>query len=276
MAVPIEADQVHAGADLQIWRRKHPSLEESSSERPSFLSPSGPVLTEKVVISRAFQGDASVLLAAWKTSGEVAWTCTKERCSGLSATAEKVYVSSAGSFDCLDHSTGEVHWQISEAARRPHSSIAPSGGRLYFWGRPFRDFWGRRALESDNPFPVTCIDGASGALLWRTERPGCVPTAPLAVDGKIIANEKGVIFALDALDGRLLWTHDTGGRISRRLIAGLGGVLVKFADRIRLLRSEDGGTVADWSWPERLISYLAAGRNQAFAVRSVPTDVIFG
>jgi hypothetical protein len=262
----LPADHVHDGAELVVWRTKNPTLEGIERDAlPCRLG--GSVSAGEVIVSSAStRSGTGILLAVWKTTGEVAWTQSLERAATIRADADRVYLYTRRGIVCLDALSGEEQWALAPGVPEPVSRPTIGNGHIYYWTAA--PPW------SSDTFLVACVDALSGALLWTSARPGCLPHPLRITDGKVLGSEHEQVFALDAVGGQVLWTHSTGSSIPRDLVAGLGGVLVRFTDGIRLLRVDEGVQLIDWAWRGRLAQHLAGGRKEAFVTRSVPTDMV--
>ena len=73
-------------------------------------------------------------------------------------------------------------------------------------------------LASTRTDSVTAYDTRTGQLKWRVFADGPIRFAPLVADGKVVfGSDDGCVYAVDALDGHLLWLYDVtellgGGR----------------------------------------------------------------
>ena len=123
---------------------------------------------------------------------------------------------------------------------------------------------------------VTCLDRASGAMIWRSEEPvdfnivhrdaykvGKGPkSTPLLHEGRLYALDiDGRLSAYDANDGSVVWRHDFAGEFKQNspyfgasmspLVAG-GNVVVHVGGNdsgaLRAFDPQSGDTV--WSWDE--------------------------
>jgi outer membrane protein assembly factor BamB len=96
----------------------------------------------------------------------------------------------------------EVAWKAEVGAG--YSAVAVANGKVYTAGNFNKD--------TD---AVSCLDAASGKLLWKHEYPeslapkyysgGCSAT-PTVADGKVyFASKSGKVFCLDADGGKVIW-----------------------------------------------------------------------
>jgi outer membrane protein assembly factor BamB len=86
--------------------------------------------------------------------------------------------------------------------------------------------------------------------------------------------EPGAVLALDATDGRHIWSHSLPAQSLRQPLAAFGGVLVRLSETLVLLRRSDGTPLATWAWTGQLVGDVATGEGVAFAVRCEKEDSI--
>ncbi len=101
---------------------------------------------------------------------------------------------------------GEPLWRVQVG--RGHSSVVVADGRLYTQGFD----------EAKNLDRVSCLDALTGAEQWRHEVPaeldadghgGGTHSTPSVADGVVYSFERqGVLRALEAATGKLLWQSD--------------------------------------------------------------------
>jgi outer membrane protein assembly factor BamB/predicted phosphodiesterase len=155
-----------------------------------FTVAAGPALWDTLV----FVGDGSgAVTALGLESGKRIWrTLARGPIYSTPAAADgRVLVGSTDStIYCLDARSGELSWSLHTGAA-VLGSAALNGGVAYI---------GDRAMRA--------IDVGSGRVLWEFKGlEGFVECRPLVVDGKVIFGAwDGRLYALDARDGKLLWT----------------------------------------------------------------------
>lgn len=97
-----------------------------------------------------------------------------------------------------DISTSGLAWKSEE--RSPLTSDVPTP--LFYKGRFY--------ILSDVRKAISCVEPATGKMLWSTDLPG-IPMcwgSPTGADGKIYCiNLHGEVFVIDALSGKLLSTN---------------------------------------------------------------------
>ena len=250
-ASSLSADSIHRGEDLLIWRRKHP-LGDSSGSGPfcfSSLFSAGPMLISST-------SDPYLLWAALKLTGEVAWSRPLPKIGGVATDETSVYAVTDSRLVCVDASTGVTRWETSswrtdtgvnldlDVMRRP----TLSDGRI---------FW----LSVGGL--VTCAHAPSGVVVWRSRRPQRILSPVLVVDGKVIGTEHpSAIFALDAADGRPLWTRNLPNRSLRRPLPAFGGILVRLSDQLLLLMRMTVALSRAGTGPISCVGHVAGGRGR--------------
>jgi len=74
---------------------------------------------------------------------------------------------------------------------------------------------GQDTRHGDGPGALTCMDAATGKLLWQYKDIHRSFSTPSILNGLIfVADVRGVIFCLDADTGKAYWEHDTKGMLS--------------------------------------------------------------
>jgi outer membrane protein assembly factor BamB len=265
------SDVYHRGEALLVWRRRHSSLSGSIPSADPFARDSAPAISRETVI--AGRGSPGQLWAMWKTTGDVAWSRAPAHVRGIVVHDDRVYTHAEDRIICLDSATGATIWETP-------SWLTPKGPNPEFSVSARPSFVGERIFWASSVGIVRCAEARSGNEVWRVQIPGgnAIVSALLVADGRLVAAAlPSTLFALDAADGRLVWSRDLPSVTVWRPLAGMGGILVRLDDRLLVLRSDDGVIVGKWSWPDRNIGSVASGANAAFAVRSEVEDrVIMG
>jgi hypothetical protein len=262
------SDVYHRGETLLVWRRRHSSLSGPTPRPNPFAHDSAPAIARETVISS--RGSPGLLWAIWKASGDVAWSRAPAHVSGVVVHDDRVYAHAEQRIICLDGSSGATIWETQ-------SWLAPVGPDPYLSIPARPSFLGERIFFPSSLGFVTCAEARSGTDVWRARIPGgnAIVSSLLVADDRVVgAALPSTLFALDATDGRLVWSHDLPSFTVWRPLAGMGGVLVKLDDRVLLLRSEDGVIAGTWSWPDQKIGIVTSGGNAAFAVRSDVEDKV--
>jgi len=260
------SDIYHRGETLLVWRRRHSSLSGPTPRPNPFAHDSAPAIARETVISS--RGSPGLLWAIWKATGDIAWSRAPAHVSGVVVHDDLVYAHAEQRIICLDASSGVIIWETP-------SWLAPIGPDPYLSIPARPSFSGDRIFIPSSLGFVTCAEARSGTDVWRARIPGgnAIVSSLLVADDRVVgAALPSTLFALDATDGRLVWSHDLRSFTVWRPLAGMGGVLVKLDDRVLLLRSEDGVIAGTWSWPNQKIGIVTSGGNAAFAVRSDVED----
>lgn len=116
-----------------------------------------------------------------------------------------------------------------EAVVRAHSKADGSeiwrtelGDGVSVQASPVMDAQGRLIVATDSGEMVV-IETESGDLLWSSRLPAPVYNAPGVLDGLVvIPTTRGVLTAVDASNGRTVWSHDTGNRSTRFTSPAIG------------------------------------------------------
>jgi len=184
---------------------------------------------------------AAVLLLAVQGAPGPAWPAWRGA-DGTNVSAERGW-SSEGRKEPL--------WRAEVG--RGHSSVTIAGGALFTQGFD-------EAREKDR---ITCLDAGTGAERWRHEVParldasghgGGTHGTPVVADGTVYSFERqGVVRALSAADGELLWEQDLGATLGVRATEyGFGGSPVVagelvIVDAARVVALERASGAVRWS-----------------------------
>lgn len=183
------------------------------------------------------------LLALNATSGSVVWIVSNP---GYLYTAPEVvngivYAASYdGTLSAFAEQTGNILWKISNPQNSLFSQPAVAGGTLYvgsdklyafnaasgvlLWSyAPAALFFGRTAVANNIVYTgasdgrIYALDATSGKLLWSSKGNG-----PLAASGGVVyVDRSGVLYPLNAENGKLLgWHYTTGEGVNNLVVAG--------------------------------------------------------
>ena len=160
-----------------------------------------------------------------------------------------------GGLVCLDARTGRVKWRFPTGARAGAGVAAPvpedANGRVY-WNND----------EGD----IACLDAASGSVIWQSAAASLQSESATAVtlraapilsgENLIVGGNDGALRALQARDGKPLWTKRLGAPIRALYSANAGGVpalLAVSGREIVLLDAAKGEIIGsdtgDMAWP---------------------------
>jgi outer membrane protein assembly factor BamB len=112
----------------------------------------------------------------------------------------KFYIATNSRVACLDKASGEILWQTE------------LGGHLHYGSLLVDDDW----IYAAGHKRAACLNRASGALRWQTVLKGLSSPTSIALDktvpgGQIVLACNGLLFALWAETGELLWNNELEG-----------------------------------------------------------------
>jgi outer membrane protein assembly factor BamB len=132
------------------------------------------------------------------------------------------YTDGGGRVYAVSATTGRRAWRYD--ARRG-SAASPAVG-AYAHGTVYAAFLNRFPADGKDPHDgaVVALAAGTGRVRW-VAHVGASETSPLLLDGRVyVGGWDGVVYALDARDGRRLWTYATHGPVKGGLAAGTGVV----------------------------------------------------
>ena len=206
----------------------------------------------------------------------VAWTYTVpperadtliDSAASLSPDGRQVVVPGGdGRLHALDAATGALQWRFSAHSDGDSDASAALGGGggvsderhdsgvvvNSFEGNVRHSADGARVYAGCDNAAFYCVDAATGRQLWRFDTGMMIWTVAALMDGLVLFGSlDGTLYALDALDGRLVAKHVTGGEIKSSPLALDGSVFVCNSNgRVQRLalsvsaRREHGGAAA--------------------------------
>ncbi|MBL7041068.1 MAG: PQQ-binding-like beta-propeller repeat protein [Pirellulaceae bacterium] len=162
---------------------------------------------------------------------------------------------------------------LAPASQRTFSEIAPAESRLTK-GPAYSQIGNRKSLL-DNPhdWPTyrgnAARSGATDASVelplsdrWRVDLPGRL-TAPVVAGGQVYvaSQDTHTVHALNANDGKTVWTFTVGGRVDSPPTVYRGRVIFGAADgRVYCLRASDGALVWRFAAAPRDMRLVSYGR----------------
>jgi outer membrane protein assembly factor BamB len=211
---------------------------------------SSPVVYRDLLILLCDQPSASYLLAVDKKTGKDRWKA--DRGKGRSsystplvvegATGAELIVNSTERIDAYDPATGRALWYTGEANRFPIPTPVVHDGIIYA-SRGYRS-GPYMAIRSGGSGDVTATH-----VVWRVPTGAPYVSSLLHYEGVVyMANDVGVLTAVDAKTGERLWQERVDGVFSASPVAGGGHVYFV---------SENGDTLV-----------VKAGRSPAIVARN--------
>jgi outer membrane protein assembly factor BamB len=187
---------------------------------------SSPVLYRDLVILLCDQPSASYLLALDKRTGKERWKV--DRGTGRSsystplvvehASGAELIVNSSERIDAYDPATGRALWYTGEANRFPIPTPVVHDGIVYA-SRGYRS----------GPYMAIRTGGSGDVsathVVWRVPTGAPYVSSLLHYDGVVyMANDVGVLTAVDAKTGERLWQQRVDGVFSASPVGGAGHV----------------------------------------------------
>jgi len=119
---------------------------------------------------------------------------------------------------------------------------------------------------------AAAVDGARGTLLWQFEAGALIDAYRLSRDGKrlYLSSQDDVIYALDAVTGKKLWTYDLGGGIIGLSLSEEALVGATTHNRVVGIDPQTGALLWEKSLPIPLMSegwgYFLEGQGEVYVV----------
>lgn len=197
-----------------------------------------PLVTRRHVVFGAWD---NLLYSADRKTGTLQWTWRVDKPSTHYSPAAvwpveaqgKVFVADPDrATSAIDALTGETVWRTKQSMVRESLGISEDGKRIY--GKTMND-------------SIVCYQtvGTEPIELWATNVGfgyEHAPSMPVERDGVVYGSTKeGLIFALEAITGRLLWRHKVGNSLISTVVPiGKGRVLFTSSDGVIGLLSTAG------------------------------------
>jgi outer membrane protein assembly factor BamB len=229
---------------------------------------SSPVLYRDLLILLCDHPSASYVLAVDKATGKDRWKADrgKGRASYStplvveSATGAELIVNSTERIDSYDAATGRPLWFTGEANRFPIPSPVVHDGVVYA-SRGYRS----------GPYMAIRTGGSGDVtgthLVWRVPTGAPYVTSLLYYDGAVyMANDVGVLTAVDARTGERLWQQRVDGVFSASPVAGGGHVyfLSENGDTIVVKAGKSPEIIARNAIGERALASPAISNGRIF------------
>lgn len=178
-----------------------------------------PAQTRDAVIVLVDHRGPSYLLAASKQTGEPLWKTERSPRSSWSSPRvvqvgdqTQIVVSSSGTVDGYDASTGTALWSHSGLSGNLIPSASVVGDRIYVGAAVSRTDPDARSAAASNCCLQITPDSASGyRVLWQAEKAVCHYTSPLVHQGHAYyLNKVGVLYCLDTDTGEQRYVQRVG------------------------------------------------------------------
>jgi outer membrane protein assembly factor BamB len=199
---------VDAATGKLLWRK-----DDFSGEWPRFYTASSPIVTGGLCIA-VLGGESNGGIVAYDlTSGDQKWKWTGDGAAYASPVilavdgTKMVVTLTAKKIVGLGVADGKLLWEAPFAARGMNYNAATpivDGQTVVFAGAGR----GTKAVKIEKT-----ADGFAAKELWSNPDNGVQFDSPVLKGGQIYGvSQNGVLFCLDAKDGKTLWTTELGGR----------------------------------------------------------------
>lgn len=229
---------------------------------------SSPVIFKDLLILLCDHASASYLLALDKATGRERWRA--DRGKGRSsystplvvetASGPELIVNSSERLDAYDPATGTLLWHTGESNRFPVPSPVVHGGIIYT-SRGYRS-GPYMAIRPGGRGDVTATH-----TIWRVPTGAPYVSSLLYYEGVIyMANDVGVLTAVDAANGERLWQERVDGVFSASPVAGGGHVyfVSENGDTVVLKAGRTPQVVARNAIGERVIASPAIANGRIY------------
>src|ERR1035438_10019937 len=199
---------VDAATGKLFWRK-----DDFSGAWPRFYTASSPIVTDGLCIAQLGSESNGGIVAYDLTSGDQKWKWTGDGTAYaspviLSVGGTKMVVTlTAKKIVGLGLADGKLLWEEPFAARGMNYNAATpivDGQRVIFAGSGR----GTKAVKVEKS-----ADGFAAKELWSNPDNGVQFDSPVLKGGQIYGvSQNGVLFCLDAQNGKTLWTTELGGR----------------------------------------------------------------
>ena len=185
------------------------------------------------------QTNSNLLTAIDLTSGAKKWTTRTGRAGQTAApvgTAPGLVVAAVGRVVYgIEKDSGETVWELplpESAAAAPTIGETQEGRRLFVPTQAGSVYSYDLTAIEEYYLEKRLPEFATGTQRWRYET-GSPLAGPVLIDGiaAVFANERGVLYGVDAEKRELLWRFETDGRTSAPVVAADGVAYLPSTDR---------------------------------------------
>jgi outer membrane protein assembly factor BamB len=153
-------------------------------------------------------GGQGKLMAVGLDAGRLLWSRPygkDELTDGPTAAGPVIVMAEHGMVTGFDAATGAVRWSHG-GMPGPVESLAGPGDEVLLYDPLQQTLPGQPAVPASRLFPVTALDAATGAVLWRAATAG--PVSELSAAGGLISVGSGAPYRLTLLSpgGRVAWS----------------------------------------------------------------------
>ncbi|MBI1358524.1 MAG: PQQ-binding-like beta-propeller repeat protein [Acidobacteria bacterium] len=231
-----------------MWRRN--LAEENSAFDVRWGHGSSPTIYGDSLLLLVDHPGHSYLLATDKATGKDLWkrdrgpdkrSYTTPFVVEREAGGDLLLVNTNTALEALSPTTGETLWQVGEENRVPVGTPVYHQGVVYV----------NRGYNS-SPYLATRVEGAEPNVLWRVGTGGPYVSSVVYAAGLLfMANERGIVSAVDAETGKPIWRERVGGVFSASPVVADGKVymtdeegktfVIEAAREYRLIAENDLG-----------------------------------
>jgi outer membrane protein assembly factor BamB len=250
----------------QVWSR-HIGREYSVMDI-NWGQASSPALYKDRLILPCYNPSSSFLLALDKKTGKQIWRTDREKGVTTYSTpliietpqGPEVALNTSERVEAFDPATGKLKWQFTEANRYPIPMPVFDSGVLYL-NRGYRS----------SPYMAIRAGGQGDIsqthVVWRVANGGSYVPSLVLYDGLLyMANELGVVTAVDAKSGESVWRERLGGFYSASPVGADGKIylLSETGEMLVLRAGRKAEVIAKNDVGEQCIASPAFSNGQIF------------
>ena len=156
-------------------------------------------------------------LRAFDTSGRARWTFTAGgaiRARASQIARDLLVQADDGMLYRVDGRTGTLRWRVKVSAPVKRVPLADPASR-YENRASAVAVEGARLYLGTHDGQVLALDARDGRAIWSFKTGDAVIATPVLAHGRVYCGSfDGRVYALDAASGALVWKHDTGGAVT--------------------------------------------------------------